>query len=209
MECLGDEARPIDGIVLYVSPDGDDQNPGTTPEAPLRTLAYALCNVRPGQTVRVMPGTYHETVVMGAFGNDSAPITIQGITDGARLPVLDGESNRTMGIGIVESVNVIIENLEFRNYTDEGLYVLVGSDILIRNNRFIGNGRASIDPDYDGEGFGLNVVGVRRVVIEGNEAAENGPATERVERGILGTGINTYELHEAIIRDNHSHHNIG
>ena len=47
------------------------------------------------------------------------------------------------------------------------------------------NGRASIDPDADGEGFGVNVDGTVRVLIEANEAAENGPAAERVRRGIL------------------------
>ena len=49
----------------------------------------------------------------------------------------------------------------------------------------------------------------KTVTIEGNEAAENGPAADRVQRGILGTGIDTYELQDAIIRDNHAHHNIG
>lgn len=209
VECLGEEAQFVEGDVVYVSPDGDDRNQGSTPETAFLTLAQAMCNVRPGQTVRLMPGTYQESVILGAFGSDVAPITIQGIPDGDRLPVLDGEGNRTMGLALVECTNVVVENVEFRNYTDEGLFVLLGSEITIRNNRFIANGRASIDPDMEGEGFGVSVAGTARVLIEGNEAAENGPAAERVQEGILGTGIDTYELQDAIIRSNYAHDNIG
>lgn len=208
-ECLGEEAQPIKGDTIYVSPDGDDDYAGNTPESPLRTLAQALCNVRPGQTVRIMPGTYRESVIMGAFGSNSAMITIQGVSDGEQLPVLDGESNRTMGIALVECTNITVENLEFRNYSDEGLFVLLGSDIMIHNNRFIANGRASIDSDLEEEGFGVNVEEAQRVTIAGNEAAENGPAADRVKRGILGTGINTFGLQDAVIRDNHAYNNIG
>ena len=209
VECLGEDARPVAGDVVYVSPDGDDGNAGNRPDAPLRTLAQALCNVGPGQTVRVAAGAYRESVILGAFGSDTAPIIVQGVPDGDQLPVLDGEKNRTMGLALVECTNIVVEDIEFRDYTDEGLYVLEGSDITIRRNRFIANGRASIDPDAEGEGFGVNVDGTARVLIEANEAAENGPTAERVRRGILGTGINTYELRDAAIRDNHAHHNIG
>jgi nitrous oxidase accessory protein NosD len=172
-------------------------------------LAQALCNVRPGQTVHVMPGVYRESVVLGLFGSGDAPIVIRGMPAGGELPILDGEGERTMGLALVECTNVVVESIEFRSYTDEGLYVLLGSDITIRGNRFLANGRASVDPDREGEGFGVDVEGATNVLIEGNEAAENGPAPDRVRRGILGTGINTYELTDAIIRDNHSHHNVG
>ncbi len=208
-ECLGNEAQPIEGDTIYVAPDGDDNNAGDTPEAPLRTLAQALCNVRPGQTVYIMPGTYRESIVMGAFGSSSARITIQGVSDGEQLPILEGESNRTMGLALVESTNIVVENLEFRDYSDEGLFALLGSDIVLQNNRFIANGRASVDPDTHGEGFGVRIEGTQRVTITGNEAAENGPAADRVKKGILGTGIDTFEIQEAVIRNNHAHNNIG
>ncbi|MFQ5399498.1 MAG: nitrous oxide reductase family maturation protein NosD [Anaerolineae bacterium] len=209
IECLGEEAQPVAGDTIYVAPDGNDDNAGNRPDAPFATLGRALCHVRPGQTVEIAPGTYRESVIMGLFGDSSAPIVIHGTADAHSRPVLDGESHRTMGIALVESNHIVIEGLEFRNYTDEGLFVLTGSDITIRNNRFVGNGRASTDPEHEGEGFGVNVVGARDVIIEGNEAAENGPAADRVQKGFLGTGINTFELQDGIIRDNHSHHNIG
>ncbi len=209
VECLGEEALPIAADSVYVSPIGDESNAGDTETAPFGTLAYALCNLRPGQTLYVLPGTYRESVVMGAFGDAGASITIRGIMQGDQRPVLDGESNRTMGIGLVESTNIIIQNLEFRNYTDEGVNILLGSDFVIRNNLFIANGRASTDPDLNGEGFGINVDGASAVLIEGNQAINNGPNEELQEKHILGMGINTYELRDSIIRDNDSHDNIG
>ncbi len=208
VECLADEAGSTAVDELFVSPDGRDDDPGTA-AAPFQTLVHALCQARPGQTINILPGVYRESVIMGLFGRADAPIIIQGVPDGDDLPVLDGEGTRTMGIALVESVNIVIANLEFRNYTDEGLYVLVGAEIVIRGNRFVENGRASTDPEHDGEGFGVQVSGGKRIAIENNEAAGNGPAPERVADGILGTGIDTYELEDSLIRDNYSHHNSG
>ncbi len=209
VECLGEEAQPIAGETVYVSPQGDDGNAGDSPDAPLGTLAYALCNLRPGQTLYVLPGTYRESVILGAFGEAGAPITIRGLGGEEQRPVLDGENIRTVGIALVESLNITIEGLEIRNYTDEGVYVLDGHHIVLRDNRFIANGRASTDPDMDGEGFGLAVIGGREVLIEDNEAAFNGPNRERWENYILGMGINTFELFDSVIRGNDVHDTIG
>lgn len=165
------------GEVGYLSPQGDDARTGNSP-----------CNLRPGQTLYILPGVYRESVILGAFGDRHAPITIQGVEVEGRRPVLDGENIRTMGIALIESVNITIQGLEFRNYTDEGVYVLNGHGITLRNNRFLYNGRASADPDMDGEGFGLAVIGGRDVLIEDNEVAFNGPNQERWEKHVLGMG---------------------
>ena len=207
-ECLGEEAQPLPGEVIFVSPEGDDNNPGTI-DAPLGTLAMAMCNLRPGQILEILPGEYRESVILGEFGDSNNPIIIRAHTDGVSRPILEGESKRTMGIALVESENIIIEGLEFRNYTDEGLLVLLGSDITIRDNKFFANGRASTDPDHDGEGFGVNVLGAQNILIEGNESAENGPNQERWEDFTLGTGINTYGNTRVIIRGNYVHETVG
>lgn len=206
--CFGGEFPGIDGANIFVSPEGDDANPGNTQDAPLRTLAFSLCSVRPGQSVHLAPGTYRESVVLGTFGEPgSAQIIIRG--DPENRPVLDGESTRTMGIGIVESYNVVIEGIEFRNYTDEGLSVLLGADIVIRDNVFADNGRESIDPDSEGEGFGVLVQATERALIENNEAYGNGPSDERMAQAMLGTGIDTFEIVDSTIRNNLSHDNRG
>ena len=168
MECLGEEANPIVGDTVYVSPDGDDGNQGDTMDGPLLTLSHALCNLQPGQTLHIMPGTYHESVVLGGFGNEDLPIIIKGNDKGDELSILDGEGTLTMGLALVECTNIVIENIDFRNYTDEGLYALLGSDLTIQKNRFIANGRTSIDPDVEGEGFGVRIEGSTDVLIVNN-----------------------------------------
>lgn len=209
VECLGEEAQPIPSPVVYVSADANAETATGMAEAPFPTVAQALCNVSPAQTVRIAVGTYHESVVMGLFGGD-APITIQGTPDAqGNLPVFDGENQRTVGLALVESSNITVRNIEFRNYLDEGMYVLMGADIFISNSRFVSNGRASADPDVDGEGFGLRVDGTQHVTIENNEALDNGPSAERVQQGILGTGLDTFGVKNAVIHANHAHHNIG
>jgi len=208
VECLGEEAQPLPGEVIFVSPEGVDANPGTI-DSPLGTLAVAMCNLRPGQILEILPGEYRESVILGDFGDSTKPIIIRAHTEGVSRPVLEGESKRTMGIALVESENIIIEGLEFRNYTDEGLLVLLGSDITIRDNKFFANGRASTDPDHDGEGFGVNVLGAQNILIEGNESANNGPNQERWEEFTLGTGINTYGNTRVIIRENYVHDTVG
>ncbi len=208
VECLGEDAQPKQGDVLYISPEGDDSNPGTD-SAPLGSLAYALCNLVPGQTLNIAPGVYEESVIMGAFGDSHASIVIRAHQEGDERPLLEGESTRSIGIALVESTNIIVEGLEFRNYLDEGLLILEGSNFIIRDNKFTANGRASVDPDLDEEGFGVNVLGASEVLIEGNQAADNGPNQERWENYALGTGINTYGNRNVIIRDNYVHGTIG
>ncbi len=209
VECLGEAANPVQGDTVYVSPEGDDDNSGISPDAPKATLSTALCNLRPGQTLHILPGNYHESVIMGAFGDHDQAIVIEGVAAGDQVPLLDGQNELVVGLALVECSNIVVKNLEFRNYTDQGLWVVEGSDFIIEGNRFISNGQSSSDSDLEGEGYGVNVDGAQRVVIVGNEAAENGPSPERVQQAILGTGINTYGNQDVVIRNNHSHHNAG
>jgi len=208
VECLGEEALPKEGDGLYLSLEGNDSNPGTE-SAPLATLAYALCNLTPGQTLNIAPGIYRESVIMGAFGDSTEPIVIRANPEVEGRVILEGESTRSIGIALVESTNITVEGLEFQNFLDEGLLILTGSDFVIRDNKFSANGRASIDPDHFEEGYGVNVLGASDVLIEGNEAADNGPNQERWEKFALGTGINTYGNQDVVIRDNYIHDTIG
>ena len=45
------------GDVRFLSPTGDDANPGTV-DSPWKTLAYAIPKLAPGWTLRLEPGTY-------------------------------------------------------------------------------------------------------------------------------------------------------
>lgn len=76
---------------LWVSPDGDDANPGTA-ERPRRSLEAAISDIPAGRTIWLMPGAYafSETVQIPKRkrGTADAPYRIAGRKGGPR-PVLD------------------------------------------------------------------------------------------------------------------------
>jgi len=73
----------------YVAPDGDDANPGTSIDAPWKTLKHSIAQLRPGDTLFVRGGTYLENrVSVDVSGAPGAPITICAYPD--EHPVIDG-----------------------------------------------------------------------------------------------------------------------
>ncbi|MBT8241725.1 MAG: DUF1565 domain-containing protein, partial [Acidimicrobiia bacterium] len=52
-DVLGAAAAPVG---KYVSPGGDNSNPGTSPDRPFRTVAHAVKQLNPGDTLYVMEG---------------------------------------------------------------------------------------------------------------------------------------------------------
>ncbi len=201
-ECYGNDANPVVGSNVWVGPDGSDSNSGVAEDQPLATLAHALCNLAPGQTLHILQGFYESSVILAAFGDADAPITIRGVKTSDGRPVLDGGRSLTMGVAVVESRNFVIEGLEFRNYTDEGLFVALTDDVEIRDCVFADNGFDSIEPDNDHEGFGINVADVGRIAIDGCVAVRNGPGKVILQTGVLGTGINTFSIADATITNN-------
>jgi hypothetical protein len=67
---------------LYVSPQGSDHNAGTSSSAPLATIQAALNVAKPGTTIHLAPGTYHEEPTTKVNGTASAPISIVGTESG-------------------------------------------------------------------------------------------------------------------------------
>jgi hypothetical protein len=57
---------------VYVSPDGNDQNPGNRPDLPKRTMAAALETARWGAVVQAAHGIYNEALVV------TRPVQING-----------------------------------------------------------------------------------------------------------------------------------
>jgi len=90
---------------FYVSPTGNDANPGTQ-ASPLRTINRAASLATAGSTVLIGPGTYRESVWLGKAGTPDKPITFKAITPGT--VVLDGAdviSGWTPETGSIYSTN--------------------------------------------------------------------------------------------------------
>ncbi len=70
---------PVAGI-YYVSPTGNDANPGSL-ALPWRTIQHAADALAPGDTCIVLPGAYPERVHLARSGTPGAPLTFQAQGD--------------------------------------------------------------------------------------------------------------------------------
>jgi Right handed beta helix region len=75
---------------LYVSPSGNDGNPGTSPGAPLLTIQRAANLAQAGDLVLIAPGVYRESVSVARSGTAGQPIVFRGTAPGAILDGADG-----------------------------------------------------------------------------------------------------------------------
>ena len=67
--------------VSYVSPAGDDRDPGTSPEKPLKTVNRALAKAGSGDTVLLRGGIYREQVVRAWDRKNPKPVTVKAFPD--------------------------------------------------------------------------------------------------------------------------------
>ncbi len=102
------------GNVYYVSPNGNNSNPGTR-ERPWATPGYGSRQLRPGDTLIILGGKYilkryDDDIITPPSGNESSWIVIKG-EDGSR-PVLAGGENLLTAVNLSGTSYVRIENLE-------------------------------------------------------------------------------------------------
>src|SRR5262245_53482123 len=76
----------------YVSTTGNDANSGLN-TSPFKTFAKAVSVLKPGDTLRVMPGIYNEPLKISISGMVDSPITIIG-----NSAVLDMQGVNSKGI---------------------------------------------------------------------------------------------------------------
>ena len=100
-----------------------------------------------GTIVRVMPGTYHETVYI-----DKDDIRIVGVIEEGRRAVLDGEKKLNDAI-LYSGNNFVAENLEIRNYKGNGIMGQAGNNFEIRNNVIASSGVYGIFPQLGQNGI--------------------------------------------------------
>ena len=77
------------------------------------TIAEAVAAAKPGTTIEIAPGTYHEAITVGV-----ARLTIRGID--RNTVILDGRHQLANGFLVVAN-DVAIENVTVRNYLQNGI----------------------------------------------------------------------------------------
>ena len=90
LTCLLSQAQP-DGLQYYVSPDGDNDNSGTSVSRPFRSIQRAVQLAGPGDTIHLLPGHYYQDVNTIRDGEPGRPITFVGT---ANAVVHGSASNR-------------------------------------------------------------------------------------------------------------------
>ena len=181
------------GRSWYVSMRGSDVGRGTL-ASPLRSIARAATLARPGDVIRVLPGTYWERLVLESRGAGAAAITLRG--EGTVRPTLM-PSIRSPGAILFVRGNWNLENLHMD--VDEApmaaVVFLQGADGSRLAGSELRDGRA---------GAGVIVQGARNVTIEDNllhHFIKPGDDSHGVV--VVGPSRNT------VIRNNNIHHNSG
>lgn len=94
------------------------------------TIAEAVAAAKPGTTIEIAPGTYHEAITV-----DVVRLTIRGADRNS--VILDGRHQLANGILVVAD-DVAIENLTVRNYLQNG---------VVFNGISASTGGGAVDPD--------------------------------------------------------------
>jgi len=217
-------AQPVSsGPAFYVSPAGDDSNPGTM-KAPWRTIQHAADAAPAGSTVHVRAGTYQERITINVSGNPrDGYVTFRSYP--GETAILDGEhftpDGRSAMLVIQNKSYVKIQGFEIRNYrTDDrrrtpmGISVLgAGSHIELLNNNVhhieqTFSGRDA--PGRGGDGFGIAVYGtdaktpITDLVIDGNEVHHL--QTGSSESLVVNGNVTNFRITHNVVHDNN---NIG
>jgi hypothetical protein len=150
--------------VYYVSPTGDNSNPGTL-ERPWATPGYASKQLQPGDTLIILGGRYvmdryWDDMIIPTSGRSDAWITIRG--EEGNTPVLAGRNNLLTAVDLSGCSYVRIENLEITS--DNGALFRDGVEILGEPADHIVLSKLHI---HHIDEFGINVQDVEDLLIEG------------------------------------------
>ena len=115
----------------FVSPSGDDGNPGSR-EAPWRTIQKAAETMGPGDVVRIAAGVYRETVRTVRAGDpEDGPIVFSAAGDGT--PVLDGSGVDAETGFTIEHGHVRLSGLEVRNWSGTGIWIARAGHVTVED----------------------------------------------------------------------------
>lgn len=151
------------GNTFYVSPNGDDSNPGTQSQ-PWKTVQKAADSAQPGHKIFVLSGNYAERVVISRSGSANQHIIFQaqgsvvlyGFIIKADYVTIQGfeinnpaysRHNNEVSTGIfLQGSNLLIANNYIHDSPRVGIYMDSSSihDNTIRGNRLFRNGDSGI-----------------------------------------------------------------
>jgi parallel beta-helix repeat protein len=167
------------------------------------SIQAAVKNAQPGTVIRVMPGTYHETVYI-----DKDDIRIIGVIEAGKRAVLDGQKKLNDAI-LYSGNNFVVENLEIRAYKGNGVMGQAGNNFEIRNNIITDSGVYGIFPQLGQNGIvEHNIVsGIADAAIYIGMSDNIHVAHNEVFDSVAGIEIENSR--HAIVENNYVHDNAG
>jgi hypothetical protein len=181
--------------VFWVAQQGNDANPGTTAQAPLRTVERAMALAGPGDSILVGAGTWPRLSVKNVHGTLAQPITIRSAPGSEnRVWFSHGRLDSEFGIMVSDSSFVILDDLNAMN-SMWGVRIVRSTGIVYRNGEV--------------RDIGQEAVGVSErsahVLIEGNLIHRTGRLRPTWGEGVyVGTGKDWLQdtVRDVVIRNN-------
>ncbi|XQW86413.1 parallel beta-helix domain-containing protein [Thalassotalea piscium] len=163
----------------------------------------AVIAAKPGDTIQVMPGTYHETVYI-----DKDDIRIIGVIKEGKRPTLNGEGILNDAF-LYSGNNFVVENFTITKYKGNGIMGQAGNNFEIRNNIIVDTGVYGIFPQLGKNGIvEYNIVsGIEDAAIYIGMSDNIHVAHNDVFASVAGIEIENSR--HAIVENNNVYNNTG
>lgn len=163
----------------------------------------AVKKAKPGDTIQVMPGTYHETVYI-----DKDDIRMIGVVKEGKRATLDGKGVLNDAF-LYSGNNFVIENFMITKYKGNAIMGQAGNNFEIRNNIIVDTGVYGIFPQLGKNGIvEYNVIsGIEDAAIYVGMSDNIHVAYNDVFDSVAGIEIENSR--HAIVEDNYVHNNTG
>jgi parallel beta-helix repeat protein len=168
-----------------------------------QSIQSVVDKASPGDTIQVMPGTYHESVQV-----QTPSLTLQGMVQGDQRPILDGQGQ--LANGILSIANYFtVSGFRIINYTSNGATVQGVTGPIFRDLITDKTGEYGIFPILSSNVLiencvtsgvidtGIYVGQSRAITVTNNEAYAN------------VSGIEIENSVDAVVENNYSHDNTG
>lgn len=180
---------PYAGDVYFVNPDGNDSASGTSTTEAWRTVAHALLQLGPGDTLYIEEGTYPAPQLSGIGGAPSNPLRIRG--RGRDTVIFEGRT------ALNDAAGVTFERIQF----DGGVTLTDSRRVQLANCRLYNaatglslHGSEDIRLDHcqltDASEAGITISGSSGLVLTNNLFDNHTAPALQLENGRFSTVLN-------------------
>ncbi|MFD2164796.1 parallel beta-helix domain-containing protein [Thalassotalea euphylliae] len=167
------------------------------------SIMEAVKRANPGDTIQVMPGTYHETVYI-----DKDDIRIIGVIQEGNRATMDGKGVLNDAI-LYSGNNIVVQNMLITKYKGNAIMGQAGNNFEIRDNVIVDTGVYGIFPQLGKNGIveGNIISGIEDAAIYVGMSDNIHVSRNEVFDSVAGIEIENSR--HAIVENNYVHNNTG